>query len=72
MDMVRVLIENGCRPAILNIYFTRAIDVCADGFHLAATVAAGCVEGEKAYLPFQAMVQYCAAMDFGKLCKRFL
>ena len=52
-DLVWVLIENGCRPAILNIYFKRAIDVCADGFHLAATVAACCVEGEKSCLPFK-------------------
>ena len=42
MDLVQVLTENGCRPParILNKYFKLAIDVCADGFHLAATVAA--------------------------------
>ena len=32
MNVVRVLIENGCRPAILNSLFRRAVDVSADGF----------------------------------------
>ena len=32
MEVVRVLIENGARPAIFNKEFKRAIDVCADGY----------------------------------------
>ena len=32
IDVVRVLLENGCRAAILNNSFKRAIDSCADGF----------------------------------------
>ena len=48
MDLVRVSIENGCRPAIvLNNYFKRAIDVCANGFHLAASVVAAALKARK-------------------------
>lgn len=32
MGVVCVLIENGCRPAILNNNFKRAVDVSAEGF----------------------------------------
>lgn len=33
MEVVKVLIENGARPALFNNEFRRPIDVCADGYH---------------------------------------